>query len=136
YDIETGAYTANTPPSPGSGGGGGPTSCTCPPPHSAPSTHEQGGGPVFSVLTRVFVRAVSSVCAATSPTPPSPGVLAASVPAAGAGPGYAPAIVTLGARDTAENLYLGFVLLGFGMIMMAMTTGFRRALALGDIRRQ
>jgi len=135
YDVETGAYTANTPINPGSGSGGGSTSCTCPPPHSTPGNGQSATGDYFSVLTRVFVRAVSSTCSSTQPISSTLGV-SASVPAAGAGPGFAPAIVTLGTRDTAENLYVGFLLLGFGMIMIAMTTGYRRALSLGNIRTQ
>jgi len=125
YDIETGAYQNNTPPGSGGSGSGGTTSCTCPPPHSAPGGGGSSGGDYFAVLTRLFVRAVSNTCS------PTHGVQGITTPNTGAGPGYAAVAITLGQRNDPEaNLYLGLILLGVGMVLTSMTSGFRRALAL------
>lgn len=141
YEVETGMFVANQPPVSG-GGGTGHTSCTCPPPHANPGSHSSSGD-YFAVLTRVFVRAVSTTCTAPTPTPtasvqptatasPTPtgsvAGITAGVPAAGAGPGYGPVAVTLGGPDGSANAYLGLLLLGIGMVLMAMTNGVRRTL--------
>jgi hypothetical protein len=162
FEIETGSFVANTSPGGGTQRSPGPaTSCSCPPTHSSGGGGTKGGGDYFTVLTRSFVRAVSSACSTPTPTPtatPAPVIKSTPTPIAtptgGVGGIVATPTPTGSVLAVATSLpkvtgavaptpatglgmdvhyYWGFVLLGLGGVLAALATGVRKG-ELGPFR--
>ena len=163
FEIETGAFVANTAPGGGTQGNPGPaTTCSCPPTHSSGGGGTKGGGDYFTVLTRGFVRAVSNECSTSTPTPtvtpttsqeqsrstptPTPtggvgGIVATTTPTASvlALATSLPKVTGVAAPTPATGVgvdphyYWGLVLLGLGGVLAALATGVRKG-ELGPLR--